>query len=240
MASNTLVTIPVTGGVLTLNVSSLMEVLFAGATFAPTVVVTPPVANTSNTTPVANTTPNTTPVVTSGSPFWIYNSGVFAWGGDYSYPGPNSKIDYANHDVKAADGSSNAVIKVFLAGQWGAWQPYANNWDQKVSSWNYLTFKLMPTVANQVWGTFCLKVGDVNLTPAPGSTATGPNDISKYGPATAVVGQWNTYKIPRSAFMTDYASGSAVVLTDIYKFDIQDKSGAANNTFYVDQVAWTN
>ena len=78
------------------------------------------------------------------------------------------------------------------------------------------------------------------MTPAPGTTASGPDDISKYGPATAVVGQWNTYKIPRTAFMTDYATGSPVVLTDIYKFDIQDKTGAANNTFYVDQVAWTN
>jgi hypothetical protein len=61
---------------------------------------------------------------------------------------------------------------------------------------------------------------------------------ANYGPAP-VVGKWATYKIPLSAVLTQYASGSPVFETSVYKFGIQDQTGLGSNVWYVDNVGFT-
>jgi hypothetical protein len=84
-----------------------------------------------------------------------------------------------------------------------------------------LTFALKPTVANQKWNVYFVKVGDVPV----GIYL----NVSNYGPAP-VVGQWATYTVPLSDL--------GVLGTSIYKFCIQDQTGLSSNSWYVDNVGF--
>jgi hypothetical protein len=95
---------------------------------------------------------------------------------------------------------------------------------------------LKPTVANQVWQLYFELVHDVPIVEANGQRILV--NPALYGPAP-VVGKWATYKIPLKAVLTQYASGSAVYETSVYKFCVQDETGLAKNTWYVDNVAFT-
>jgi hypothetical protein len=62
----------------------------------------------------------------------------------------------------------------------------------------------------------------------------GHND--SWGPASMTVGQWNTYRIPLSAFgNTSFPFGNQIL-----KFALQDQSTQSNNTFYVTALGFTN
>jgi len=61
------------------------------------------------------------------------------------------------------------------------------------------------------------------------------NGNGAYGPATMTVGQWNTYKIPLSAF----GNSAWPYGNQILKFMIQDVTGASS-TFYISQLGFTN
>ena len=80
---------------------------------------------------------------------------------------------------------------------------------------------LKPTVANQSWSVYFVKVGDIPV----GISI----DVAHYGPAP-VAGKWNTYTVP----LVDLG----VLGTTIYKFAIQDKTGLSNNTWDVDNVGF--
>jgi aryl-phospho-beta-D-glucosidase BglC (GH1 family) len=170
----------------------------------------------------------------AGSAFWVYRNGVFSWGGDYSSNAtPNYKSTAGNPETGSYD------ISVAVTGAWGLWQPYAGGtvptWDFNAAGYNYLTLDLKPTVTGQVWHLYFMQVGDKLI--------IGPNggaevvDVSKYGPAP-VVGKWATYKIPLSAVLTQHSTGSAVLVTGVYKFAIQDQTGRSRNTWYVDNVGF--
>jgi len=153
----------------------------------------------------------------SGTTFWVYHAGVFAWPGDYSFEAvPN----YTDTSGVPLDGAYD--IKVSVTGAWGGFQPYATNWDFDTSPYNYLTFALKPTVANMQAQLYFMQVGDVPV----GNTV----DVFKYGPAP-VAGQWNVYKIPLSAI--------GVAGIHIYKFAIQDQTGMSTDVFYLDDVGFT-
>ncbi len=147
---------------------------------------------------------------------WVYYNGVFDWPGDYSFV---ATPDYA--DTSGAPLSGPHDIKVTLTSAWGGWLPYALNWSFNSNGYTKLTFALKPTVANQKWNVYFVKVGDIPV----GISI----DASNYGPAP-VVGKWATYTVPLSAL--------GVLGTDIYKFCIQDQTGLSNNTWYVDNVGF--
>jgi hypothetical protein len=147
---------------------------------------------------------------------WVYYDGVFDWPGDYSFV---ATPDYA--DASGGPLSGPYDIKVTLEGAWGGWLPYAKNWDFNSAGYTKLTFALKPTVANQVWQVYFVKVGDVPV----GIYL----DVTKYGPAP-VPGKWATYTVPLSDL--------GVLGTSIYKFCIQDLTGLSRNTWYVDNVGF--
>jgi hypothetical protein len=141
---------------------------------------------------------------------------VFDWPGDYSYA---LTPDYK--DTSGGPLSGPYDIKVTLDSAWGGWLPYALNWDFNSSGYTKLTFALKPTVANQQWHVYFVKVGDVPV----GIYL----NVTDYGPAP-VPGKWATYTVPLSDL--------GVLGTSIYKFCIQDQSGLSSNTWYIDNVGF--
>lgn len=170
--------------------------------------------------PVVVPPPVIIPPPASSGVAWGYHAGVFSWAGDYSYA---AKINYA--DTVGLSGGK--AIAVTLSSSWGAWQPFmAANWKYSTAGYTKLTFALKPTQPNQHWQVFFVGVGDVALPYAC------VKDVLKYGPAP-VVGQWATYTVP----LADMCVGGGI---DVYKFDIQDQTGLLSNTWYVNDVGFTN
>jgi len=64
----------------------------------------------------------------------------------------------------------------------------------------------------------------------------GNGENPSWGPARMTVGQWNTYRIPLSAF----GNGSFPYGNQILKFVLQDQSGLPANTFYLTALGFTN
>jgi hypothetical protein len=162
---------------------------------------------------------------------WVYEDGTLDWPGDYS---AGVSVNYADSTGDPLSGAYD--IRIALTQSWGLWQPYALNWDFNLSGYNYLIISLKPTVANQSWRIYSMKVGDKTVINSSGG---GENaSINNYGPAPQP-GVWASYKIPLSAFLTDYTSGTPVLLQAMYKFAIQDTTGLSGNTWYVDNVGFT-
>jgi hypothetical protein len=174
---------------------------------------------------------------------WGYYDGTFNWGGDYSW---NVSLNYEDTSGEPLSGAHD--LKVSLTGQWGGWQPFMCSgvatplpaclalYDYPLGDFTYLTFALKPTIANQQWSAQFIAVGDKGIpcnyaNPYPISGAGV--DVLAYGPAP-VVGQWATYKVPLSAFCV----GPGTSNVNIYKFHIQDQTGLASNTWYVDNVGF--
>lgn len=151
---------------------------------------------------------------------WGYHAGVYLWALDYSFA---TKINYAD-TVGNAPGNDIAVT---LTGAWGGWLPVmAANWKYSTAGYTKLTFSLKPTRVGQKWNVYFVGVGDVNLPAGCGK------DVLTYGPAP-IAGQWATYTVP----LADLCVGGGI---DVYKFAIQDQTGAAVNTWYVNDVGFTN
>jgi hypothetical protein len=182
------------------------------ATCAPTAIT---VVASSTPTPTPTPAPTPTPTPVSGTS-WVYYNGVFDWPGDYSF------VASPNYEDTSGDPLSGPHdIKVTLESAYGGWLPYAKNWNFNSAGYTKLTFALKPTVANQTWSVFFVKVGDVPV----GIYL----DVSKYGPAP-VAGKWATYTVPLSDL--------GVLGTSIYKFCIQDQTGLSSNSWYVDNVGF--
>jgi hypothetical protein len=147
---------------------------------------------------------------------WVYYNGLFDWPGDYSFM---AKADY--HDTTGGPLSGKDDVKITLKAAYGGWLPYAQNWRFNSAPYKKLTFALKPTVANQSWTVYFVKVGDIPV----GISI----DVAQYGPKP-VEGQWNTYTVPLADL--------GVLGTTIYKFAIQDKTGLSNNTWYVDNIGF--
>jgi len=147
---------------------------------------------------------------------WVYHDGSFEWPGDYSY---GLVPDY--RDASGQPLSGKRDIRATLQGPWGGWQPYAANWSFDSRPYTRMTFALKPTVANQKWEIYFMKVGDIPV----GISL----DVTKYGPPP-VAGQWGVYTIPLADL--------GVLGTSIYKFAIQDKTGLAANVWFVDDVGF--
>jgi Calx-beta domain len=158
---------------------------------------------------------------------WVYTNGVFNWGGDWSFA---ASADYKDTAGVPIDGPFDIVI---TGQQWGGWQPYVNaNCQSNISlcfattPYKYIFFSAKPTVANQVFGVGFMSSGD---------TPDGPvlEDTSAYcsGGKNPPVGQWETCKIPISAFgLTD---------TTVLKFWITDQTGLSSNHYYLDDVGFS-
>jgi hypothetical protein len=186
------------------------------STCAPTTVTvgTTPVGTPVPPTP---TPPSPTPPAPTANTSWVYYNGVFDWPGDYSFA---ASADYGDTSGSPMSGAHDIKI---TSNAWGGWLPYALNWNFNAAPYSKLTFSLKPTRTDQTWQVYFVKVGDI-----PVGIAI---DVTQYGP-TPVAGQWGTYTVPLSVL--------GVAGTSIYKFAIQDQTGANGNTWYVDNVGFTN
>ncbi len=165
------------------------------------------------TTKASTTVAVTTATATGTS--WVYYDGSFDWPGDFDFSA------VANYSDSSGGPLSGAHDIQMTSAPYGGWLPYAQNWDFNSAPYTKLTFALKPTRAGQTWQVYFVKVGD-----KPVGIAI---DVSKYGP-TPVAGQWGTYTIPLEVL--------GVLGQPIYKFAIQDQSGASGNVWYIDNVGF--
>lgn len=172
----------------------------------------------STVTSGGGTTPTPTPTPTSGTS-WVYHNGIFNWPGDWSWSGT---ANYKDTEGRPLSGMYDVAFT--LQGQWGGWQPYAPNRSFSLAPYKYLVISIKTTVASQPIHIFFEAANDTPIGTFIDPAASG------FGP-TPVVGQWTSYKIPLSAF--------GVTGATILKFGVQDDSGGANNTFYIDDVGFT-
>jgi hypothetical protein len=142
--------------------------------------------------------------------FWLYKAGKFKGPGDYSYG--SGRITY---------GSSTVIV----TGD-EAWQPRFPHDDINTGPYTYLTVSIKPT-QNQTWISGMLMIGDVAI---PGSN--GAVDIMPYGPNPAVIGEWNVYKIPLTAYGIKLGSG-----LHVYKVMFQSQNIASPQTNKVEYDA---
>jgi Calx-beta domain len=162
-----------------------------------------------------------------GATTWVFNNGVFNWGGDWSFAASVSYKDTAGAPI---EGPYDIIM---TSQQWGGWQPFVNgNCQTNISlcfnttPYKYLIFSAKPTVANQIFGVGFMSSGD---------TPDGfvPEDTSAYcsGGSNPTVGQWESCKIPLSVFkFTD---------TTVLKFWISDQTGLSSNHIYLDNIGFT-
>ena len=112
-------------------------------------------------------TPSPTPAAPPAArAFSIYSNGVYAWPGDYSYA---ATINYKDTAGKPPTGTYDIAVTTTA---WGAWQPYATNWNFNRIGYNYLVFKLKPTRTDSSFTVQFLKVGDV-VVAGPGRQPSG-------------------------------------------------------------------
>ena len=154
-------------------------------------------------------------VTSASGTSWVYYDGIFDWPGDFDFA---AVANYSDTSGAPLSGSHDIMM---TSSPYGGWLPYAQNWDFNSAPYTKLTFSLKPTRAGQTWQAYFVKVGDVPV----GITI----NVSEYGP-TPVAGQWGTYTIPLSVL--------GVLGQPIYKFAIQDQSGASGNVWYIDNVGF--
>ena len=167
----------------------------------------------------------------SGEPasktYWVYHNGAFKWDGDWSF---SAKPNYRDTSGKPAAGRYDIEI---IGTKWGAWQPYVHGECQTTPKicfdtlpYNYLIFSAKPTLPNQIFGAGFMSSGDTR-------DGIVLSNLAEYcsGGATPAVGEWQSCKVPLSAFK--------LTNTTILKFWIQDQTGRDNNCWYTDDVGFS-
>jgi hypothetical protein len=152
----------------------------------------------------------------AAQPAWVYHAGTYYWSGDYS---ANATPYYSDKTGEPAAGGRD--IKVVLLGKWGIFTPVARNWDFDLKPYAYFTFSLKPTQPEQAMHVYFMQVGD--------KAVGGVVDPFKYGPPPEV-GKWTTYKIPLADL--------GITGIHVYKFGMQDQTGRAENTYYLDDIGF--
>jgi hypothetical protein len=142
--------------------------------------------------------------------FWLYKAGKFKGPGDYSYG--TGRITYGSSTVMVTGDE--------------AWQPRMPHDDINTGPYTYLTVSIKPTQP-QTWISGMLMIGDVAI---PGSN--GAVDLSPYGPNPAIIGEWNVYKIPLTAYGIKLGSG-----LHVYKVMFQSQNVASPSTNKVEYDA---
>ena len=207
--------------------ASVASVLAATPSFVAAVaaLLAPPVV-----TPPA---PTPTPPAPTAGVSWVFNAGKLFWEGDWSFgPGPNGvgniAINYNDTANPAPDGTPSISV---TGGQWAGWQPFINAGCQSdvdlcfvTNPYQFLTFMVKPTVANQ-------KLGGAVLSSQDTPDGKQIQDFSAYGPTNPPIGEWSTFKVPLSIFgLTDLT---------ILKFSISDQTGLAANKYNLCSVGFS-
>jgi hypothetical protein len=165
-------------------------------------------------------------VVSTGTTAWVYYNGVFNWGGDWSFAATPNYTDTSGAPI---EGGYDIEV---TTQQWGGWQPFVNaNCQSNISlcfnttPYSYIIFSAKPVVANQTFLVDFLSSGDTTDGVAVQAAAYCS------GGSNPAIGEWETCKIPLSAFkLTDLT---------ILKFGLSDQTGLSSNHFYLDNVGFS-
>lgn len=142
-------------------------------------------------------------------------------------------VDY-NDTTLALSGQK--CVKVTVTGASGYWLPVLGNsvclWDMWGGAFPYLYMDVKITRVGQQLTIKALRVGDVAIFDATGSTNGYSVLINNY--ATLANGQWVTVKIPKADYLTDRGpsgTGTPTVQNAMYKFLIQSPSGTVGEVW---------
>lgn len=195
--------------------------------------------------PAPNQPGSSTQVPTNGATYWVYKNGVMSWGcaGNYDW---SSAATPSYQDTKGgAPNGETTDVAVTITGGFGEWQPHYDCNTvavMDVSAYANIVMLLKPTVANQHWQMYTMKVTNIVTggdTALPASCVI--SDIAKFSYPTAGVipaaGSWQAYKVPLSAICIGNGLAGGDVL---YKLAIQDETGKSSNTWYVEDLGLTN
>jgi hypothetical protein len=159
---------------------------------------------------------------------------VFSWPGDWS--GGEATINYDD----AAGNSGTKDVSVKVNAPWGFWLPYCpqvgptiNGYTVpscNVAPYTSITMQLKATIPGQKWSLAIFKYNISNGVLTDDTVVGSVPDLVPYG-GNAVVGQFVTYTVPLAAL-------SASGLTTMYKFLLQDQTGSAGQTWYVNNVGF--
>lgn len=160
---------------------------------------------------------------------WVYHAGKQVWTWDLSFAG-GAKYN----DVTGVPSAGPFDVQFTVTAQWGGWQIAVNQTCQTsggktgcfdISPYSYLVFQMKPTVANQLLKSNFNAAGDVQ-------DGTILYDLSAYcsGGSNPPVGQWETCKVPLSAY--------ALPIKSIFKVAIGDNTGKSANKLYFQEVGF--
>lgn len=171
----------------------------------------------AQTVPVTTATPVPPIQPPAAGILYGYQNGIMYWAGDFN------NVAIANYQDTVGN-TPGKDLSIRLTSAWGEWIPYmSSTFSFSTAGYTKLTLQLKPTVANQKWTLYFVGVGDVSL------PANCSQDVLVWGPAP-VIGKWGTYTIPLSAL--------CVLGKNVYKFALQDKTGLAVNTWYVNNAGF--
>jgi hypothetical protein len=160
--------------------------------------------------PVVSPPVVTPPIVTPPGIFWLYRNGVKTLAGDFTQQG--TAVDYAT-------GTFSSTAK------WGLWLPYfAANYALPNFGYKSLLLSLKPTIPGQDWTIAFTRAGDIP------TNIVKP--ISAYGPKP-VMGVWADYVIPLADLGVDKDPA-------LYKFGLQDQTGAVPNRWQFNNVGFAS
>jgi hypothetical protein len=170
-------------------------------------------------------TPPVIPPAAMGQ-YVIYQSGVYAWPGDYN----NGAI--SNYKYAASDG---VCLQLTATAPWSEWLPYSHANPGPFldiskccggGQATKLQFSLKATQPNAQFSLYCVSAGDLQPPPSiPGYVSA---------PGVFPVGVWVTQTVELSSL--GLGPGQTFSGNQLYKLGMQSKSGLASEIWYVNNV----
>lgn len=179
-----------------------------------------------------NEGPESLPVV---APYFLGGLQVLN-GGDFS--GAGMAVTYNNVTGPMRPGRTTN-IKMVTTSAFGDAVVYAGNgatqWNLNIANYNFINMWVAAGQAGSALQFAPLRVGDKPINDSTQNQLL----ISSSNYATLISGVYVNIKIPLSAFMTDFTSGSGVQQTSWYKTNFQDASSTIGNTYYIGDWYWS-
>lgn len=214
---------------------ALVALLIASTSWGQTITVPTAIAPGTYTLMPAGSgiTPPPPPPVSAGT-YTVYANGIQG-GGDGNWVGDfDNSTTEANYKDTTGKPTTGAYDLKFTGNQkWPIWMPYANNPPKSFPMASYTTvqFDLKPTSNAEPFSFYFVPAGDET---SPSScTVNLPN--SSYS-ATFVAGVWVHVTIPLSVLCV--TNPSIYPGANVFKFGLQEQSGSASPSFYINNVTF--